>query len=330
MTNQKHRGPVSDHFDGVRFFVPGFDGDKTRFDLLRWTFGERRARWPKSVASPHGDKPPSRVGLAEIRSTLIGHASFLLQVAGLNILIDPVYGDRASPVGFAGPKRVNPPGVAFDDLPRIDAVLLTHNHYDHFDKRFLWKLEAQYGPQFIGPLGTDHDIGRSGRVPSRLKVLDWGQHMDLGAVQVHAVPTYHWSARGLADRRASLWCSFVMTSAAGTVYHIGDTGYGAGAFSKDVAQDFGKIQLAHIPIGAYAPRWFMKDHHINPEEAVQVLQDCNARFAIGHHWGTFQLTNEAHDEPEQHLGLAMATAGIAQDRFTAFRPGQFWSSRAEF
>ncbi len=320
MAKKHYAGPVSDHFDGERFFVPGHMGDKSRRDLLKWTFGEKRAKWPQHFPASHGHKPPSRV--AGIRSTLIGHASFLLQIAGVNLLIDPVYGRRASPLPFVGPKRVNAPGIAMQDLPEIDAILLTHNHYDHFDKPNLWRMEQRWHPQFVGPLGVDGDLMRRGKNPQTITVLDWGDRFELGEVSIHAVPTYHWSARGLGDRRKSLWCSFVITSRAGTVYHIGDTGYGAGVFSKDVAEKFGAVDLAHIPIGAYEPRWFMKDHHVNPQEAVQIFQDCKARNAIGHHWGTFQLTNEAHEQPAADLALALGQTQIATERFRAFRPGE--------
>jgi L-ascorbate metabolism protein UlaG (beta-lactamase superfamily) len=317
--NRKYSGPPSDHFDGERFFVPGFTADKTRLDLLKWSFGESRARWPKTWPSPHAHKPPARV--SGLRSTLIGHASFLLQVDHLNILIDPVFVTRASPFQFAGPRRVNAPGIAFDELPEIDAVLLTHNHYDHLDKQHLWAIEKRWQPAFIAPLGVDHDVAARGKTPQRFTTLDWGQSHRLNTVNLHAVPTYHWSARSLGDRRHSLWCSFIIETSQGVVYHIGDTGYGAGAFSKDVKARFGAPTLAHIPIGAYAPRWFMKDHHVNPEEALQIFSDCGAQQAIGHHWGTFQLTNEAIDEPAQQLAEQASIAGL-EKRFQAFRPGQ--------
>jgi L-ascorbate metabolism protein UlaG (beta-lactamase superfamily) len=156
--------------------------------------------------------------------------------------------------------------------------------------------------------------------------LDWRDKTAVDHITVHAVPTYHWSARGTGDRRKTLWCSFVITSPAGTVYHIGDTGYGAGEFSKQVKHDFGRIDLTHIPIGAYEPRWFMKDAHVNPEEAVQIFQDCGAMRAIGHHWGTFQLTDEAIMQPQQDLSVALENAGISAACFQAFRPGQVFNS----
>jgi L-ascorbate metabolism protein UlaG (beta-lactamase superfamily) len=320
MANKKYEGPQSDHFDGVRFFVPGHASDKTRSDLFKMLFSKGRAKWPSAHPSPFAHKPLQRV--AGLRSTFIGHASFLLQVAGRNILIDPVFADRASPFQFAGPKRVNAPGIALAELPPIDAVLLTHNHYDHLDKASIWQLEKSFGPVFIGPLGIDHDLAHKGRKPKQLALLDWHQSFNLGDVVVHAVPTYHWSARGMGDRRESLWCSFVIETPHGAVYHIGDTGYGAGQFSKDVQKRFGAPRLAHIPIGAYEPRWFMRDAHVNPEEAVQIFADCGATQAIGHHWGTFQLTHEAIMQPHDDLQLALAARGFEASHFQAFRPGQ--------
>jgi L-ascorbate metabolism protein UlaG (beta-lactamase superfamily) len=319
MANLKYSGPPSDHFDGTRFFTPGHIGDKSQLDLLKWSFGEKRAVWPKAFPSPHVHRPQPRV--SGLCSTLLGHASFLVQVDGLNVLIDPVFAERASPFQFAGPKRVNAPGVAFDDLPDIDAVLLTHNHYDHLDKQTLWQIEKRWQPQFMAPLGVDADVAQRGARPSRMVTLDWGQSQKLLTLTIHAVPTYHWSARGLGDRRHSLWCSFVIETARGVVYHIGDTGYGAGQFSRDVKARFGAPLLAHIPIGAYAPRWFMKDFHCNPEEALQIFRDCDAAHAIGHHWGTFQLTNEPIEEPAQNLAVLAGKAGLSE-RFQAFRPGQ--------
>lgn len=317
--NPYYQGPVSDHFDGERFFVPGHKQDKSRKDLMRMAGGSR-ARWPRPIPSPYAPKPDAHV--AGLRSTLIGHASFLVQAAGLNLLIDPVFARRASPFTFAGPVRANPPGIALDDLPPVHAVLITHSHYDHMDKQALRALARRHRPRFICPLGVDVLLRHQRVAAPEVTALDWWDAAELGPLAVHAVPTYHWSARGLRDRRQTLWCSFAIATPSGLLYHIGDTGYGAGQFSKQLRDRLGAPQLAHIPIGAYEPRWFMKDAHVNPEEAVQIFQDCGAEQAIGHHWGTFQLTHEQHDQPEKDLALALAASGIASGRFQAFRPGQ--------
>jgi L-ascorbate metabolism protein UlaG (beta-lactamase superfamily) len=322
MTNSYYSGPISDHFDGTRFFVPNTPPLNSISSLLSWQFGnDPKAVWPTSVQSPFADVPPQRVDT--LRSVLIGHASFLIQINGVNILIDPLFGERASPVSFAGPKRVNPPGIAFEKLPPIDAVLVTHGHYDHMELASLSRLHQTYKPRFICPLGNDAVMASSIGGRQNAAAMDWGQSVDLGqGVQVHLVPSFHWSARSLTDRKKTLWASFVITAPNTTLYHIGDTGYGDGRFSRDVAKQFGRIDLAHIPIGAYEPRWFMKEQHVNPEEAVQILQDCGATRAIGHHWGTFQLTNEAIGQPETDLAAALTKAKISADRFQAFRPGQ--------
>jgi L-ascorbate metabolism protein UlaG (beta-lactamase superfamily) len=319
MANRYYDGPPSDHFDGQRFFMAGRQNLNSFAQVLKWQFGsDVKSKWPSTVASPFVDVPPPRVSKTTIRSTLIGHASFLLQIAGINLLIDPLYGQRTSPFSFAGPRRVNAPGIAFENLPPIDAVLVSHSHYDHMDLPTLARLHQKHKPRFVCPLGNDTIMAKSIGGRQNATTLDWGQSTDVGqGVSVHAVPAYHWSARSLGDRNMALWCAFVITSPAGTVYHIADTAYADGKIFEDVAQQFGPIALAHIPIGAYEPRWFMREQHVNPEEALRVFNACGAKAAIGHHWGTVQLTNEAHDQPEKDL----AQAG-APEQFNAFRPGQ--------
>ncbi len=318
-----YKGPITDHFDGKRFYVKNHAPDKTFKDLLRWSFGEKRASWPKHYPSPFQDKPPQRIAKNKARITLIGHASYLLQSDGLNILIDPVYSERVSPVSFAGPKRVNSPGIVFDDLPPIDHVLITHSHYDHLDLKTLSRLQQKFGPQFLCPLGNDIVMRNTLGWGAKIIARDWGETVRLGNITTHLEPTYHWSARTAFDRRRQLWCGFLLETAVGNIYHIGDTGYADGTFFRDIKKKHGAIRLATIPIGAYEPRWFMADQHVNPTEAVQILRDCGATQAIGHHWGTFQLTNEAIDDPFNHLNNALDAANVHRELFSAFRPGQF-------
>lgn len=324
--NPYYNGPVSDHFDGVQFFVPGQPQDKGLAELARWHMSGGRAAWPERFPSSFQDKPPERV--AGLRVALIGHASLLIQVADLNILVDPVYAERASPVGFAGPRRVNPPGIAFDDLPPIDAVLVTHNHYDHLDGPTLARLWQRDEPRIVTPLGNDAVIrGYDDLV--RVTTRDWHGSVALSdGVSVHLEPAYHWSARGVNDRRMALWCAFVLTTPHGVLYHVGDSGYGDGLLFRQVRERFGPPRLVTLPIGAYEPRWFMQPQHMNPEESVRVFQELGAAQALGHHWGTFQLTNEGVEQPEADLAAALAAAGIAPERFRALRPGEVWEAPA--
>jgi L-ascorbate metabolism protein UlaG (beta-lactamase superfamily) len=320
--NGYYSGPISDHFDGVRFHLPSQPEDKGLVELLRWQLGGGRKDWPESFPSPFADKPPA--SSSTLRVTLIGHASFLVQVAGRNILIDPVFAERASPFGFTGPKRVNPPGIAFGDLPTIHAVLLTHNHYDHLDVATIARLWARDRPLIAAPLGNDA-IVRANHPDIVVETRDWGGDVDLGnGVAAHLRPAYHWSARGLNDRRMALWCAFVLTTPAGTIYHVGDTGFGDGKIFEDVRKRFGPVKVAHLPIGAYEPRWFMEPQHMNPQDAVRAFEIIGAEQALGHHWGTFRLTNEGIEEPPADLATALQSAEIAPQRFRAMRPGEVW------
>jgi L-ascorbate metabolism protein UlaG (beta-lactamase superfamily) len=317
--NNYHQGEVSDHFDGLRFHAPNAGTDKTKVELIRMLLGRGRQTWP---AAPHvlvPDKPPARV--ADLRVSSAGHSSILLQVAGLNILIDPVWSERVSPFRFAGPKRAHEPAIAFDNLPKIDAVLITHNHYDHLDGPTLARLWQRFRPRMITPLGNQSIIRRYDPT-IEVEAHDWGDRVALSeSMAVNLEPALHWSGRGVRDRRMALWCSFVVTSEVGTIYHVGDTGYGDGRIFRDVGEKYGKPRLALIPIGAYEPRWFMAAQHVNPDEAVQIMIDCGAEAALGHHWGTFQLTYEAVDAPGIALAEALAARDIPTERFQPLKPG---------
>jgi L-ascorbate metabolism protein UlaG (beta-lactamase superfamily) len=324
-----YSGAESDHFDGALFFNPGGEPPRGGLDRLRWKRGDRGARWRSSHPSPFAmPKPDREVGNGQLTVTMVGHSSLLLQADGRNILTDPIWSDRASPFSFAGPKRVNPPGVAFGDLPPIDLVLVSHNHYDHLDLATLERLHAAHDPLVVTPLGNDTLI-RAAIPNMRIAALDWGGRVAADGATIHVVPAHHWSARGTRDRRMALWGGFVIEGPSGNIYFAGDTGFGAGRHYRDLALAHGGFRLAVLPIGAYEPRWFMQAQHQNPEEAVEAMKLCRAAHAVGCHWGTFRLTNEPVDEPAQRLADALRAAGVDADRFPALRPGEAWSVPAQ-
>jgi L-ascorbate metabolism protein UlaG (beta-lactamase superfamily) len=319
-----YSGPVSDHFDGLRFFDPDGSPPRSLGEVLRWQLGRgrQRAAWPDWSPSPYADTPPSRVMGAKVRLSFVGHASWLIQTAGVNIVIDPVWSTRASPFSFAGPKRHNDPGVAFDALPDIDVVLVSHGHYDHLDVETLARLAAKFSPRVITPLGNDITM-READAAIKAESFDWKDRVELAdGVAVTLVATRHWSARGLFDRNKALWASFVLETPAGKLYIVCDSGYGDGRHFRNVAQAYGPLRLAILPIGAYEPRWFMKDQHMNPSDAVKALADCGARQALAHHHGTFQLTDEAIDAPAIALGEVLDEAKIPREKFAVLKPGQ--------
>jgi L-ascorbate metabolism protein UlaG (beta-lactamase superfamily) len=317
-------GVPSDHFDGIRFIDPHGMAPKSIADLLRWWTARGRSAWADWVPSPYADEPPARVEGSALRISFVGHASLLLQTAGVNILIDPVWSDRVSPIDFVGPKRVNAPGIAFDALPRIDVVLVSHNHYDHLDIATLSRLAAIHRPRVITPLGND-TVMRAQDPAIAAEAYDWGDRVALATgVDVTLAPMRHWSARGVLDRNKALWAAFIIATPAGRIYHVADSGYGDGFRFREASSLYGPFRLAILPIGAYEPRWFMRDQHMNPDESLKAFLECGAEFALAHHHGTFQLTDEAIEAPVAALAASLTQSGIAAERFRTLKPGQVW------
>ncbi len=238
--NPYYQGPVTDHFDGTRFFNPGGIAPLGFRAMLRWQFNGERQSWQKQVPSPFPQaKPEERIEGDGLRVTMVGHASMLVQVAGLNILTDPVWSDRVSPFSFAGPKRVTAPGIRFEDLPKIDLVLVSHNHYDHLDVVTLKRLQAAHRPHFVTPLGNDTIIRRAAP-DAKMSVMDWGDRIAISdAIAIDAEPAHHWSARGTGDRSMALWASFVISTPSGKIYHVGDTGFHEGINYRSAGEKHG-------------------------------------------------------------------------------------------
>lgn len=307
--------------------------------LWQWKLESARAGLPPLPQTPTPVREPDLAFLTENARagekmvptiTWIGHATALAQFSGLNILVDPVFSERASPLRFYGPRRAQAPGIALTQLPRIDLVLISHNHYDHLDQASVLALQGQTGgpPLFVVPLGIQRWLAEVGI--TRVIELDWWDAHRLpgarGEVEIVLTPAQHWSGRGLTDRLATLWGGFAVFAPDFHLFYSGDTGYSPdfaeiqGRFAP--RQTRGGFDLALLPIGAYEPRWFMREQHVNPEEAVQIHLDLAAKRSMGIHWGTFNLTDEALDEAPQALDRARAARGIARDDFFVLAIGE--------
>ncbi len=317
-------GPVSDHFDGQHFFNPGHSKGKTFKDSLWWMLRRERPAWPEYRELTTTDKPPERVLGRELRLASVGHVSVLLQTRGLNILFDPVWSDRASPVSWAGPRRALSPGIRFEDLPTIDVVLVTHSHYDHMDIPFLGKLWQRDRPRIIAPLGNDSVIQR--KLPQlEVETYDWGEQTDLASsLRLHLTPALHWSARSVWDRKRALWASFVLETPDGNLYLVGDTAYGNGDIFRQAREQYGPFRLALLPIGAYLPRWFMQEHHMDPHEAVQAHLLLGAAYSVPLHYGIFPLADDTYDGPLKDLQAALEKKKVAAEKFRILSAGSSW------
>ena len=308
-----YRGPVSGHFDGARFFNPDGDDDRLKLSggssragfLWRQVFGDAaRPAWPELIAVVPG-KPPARVEGGAMLATWVGHATMLVQADGVNILTDPVWSDTVGPFGF-GPRRVAAPGVRFEDLPRIDVVLISHNHYDHMDLATLKRLWERDRPMIVTSLGNDRVIG----LPAR--ALDWGQRLAVRpGVAVTVTRSHHWDSRWFSDRNRALWSSFVVRLPGGNFFFAGDTGIGDGKWPAEAAA-LGRIRLAAIPIGAFRfeDGQMASGSHIGPGGAIRVWDGLGRPQAIPIHWGTFRLSREGYRTPPDMLA-AMLTCGRA-------------------
>jgi N-acyl-phosphatidylethanolamine-hydrolysing phospholipase D len=311
---------------------------KTLAQVLRWRLDARRNGLPPRPSAPTPQVEPDLAFLhanaaagAAMRPavTWIGHATVLAQLAGLTLLTDPIFSLRASPLGFAGPKRHQPPGIALDALPHIDVVLVSHNHYDHLDEASLQALCKQAGgpPLFVVPLGLKGwfaDRGVRGAIE-----LDWWEQHRFGNVDVALVPAQHWSGRGLGDRMKTLWGGFAVFAPDCHLFYAGDTGYSRDFDDirnryapRQTEEAGGGFDIALLPIGAYEPRWFMAAQHVNVDEALKIHRDLRAKRSLGVHWGTFQLSDEALDAPPKALAALRAASGIGEEEFFVLAIGE--------
>ena len=287
----------------------------------RWKWDQLRDGLPQDPQDGYRFETAQPQLAANPSVTWVGHATVLLRVGGLNVLTDPHFSERASPISFAGPKRVVPAVPALAELPHIDAVVISHNHYDHLDQETVGKLVEQRGgsPRFFVPLGLKDWFARRGI--QDVVELDWWDNLSYKGVELHFVPVQHWSKRTLTDENQTLWGGWVIRHPELSFFFAGDAGY-----SKDFADiraKFGGFDLAAIPIGAYAPRWFMQIMHLDPAEAVRVHQDVNARQSLAIHWGTFSnLTDESLYEPPAKLAEEREKAGLSDKDFFVLKHGE--------
>jgi L-ascorbate metabolism protein UlaG (beta-lactamase superfamily) len=315
----RYRGPTTNHFDGRKFHNLEPPAKSGFVDFLRWRLKGERGRWSEWTDNEHDAAPPPRVDGKDLRVTFVNHATVLIQTEGLNILTDPVWSERVSPVTFAGPKRHRPPGLRFENLPPIDLVLISHNHYDHLDIRTLERLRDEHRPRFITGLGNRALLDARGI--DDVTELDWWEDAEVSdGLSVTCVPAKHFSGRGLSDGDATLWCGYVVRGSGGGVYFAGDTGMG-GHF-VEINNRLGPFRLALLPIGAYLPRWFMHPVHLSPGEAAELHHALEPRVSMAIHFGTFALGDDGESEPVAELRAALNNKGETDSSFWVLEQGE--------
>lgn len=311
--------PASDHHDGKRFFNPTYRREPTLKDLLRFIIHFRPQKWPKDVQNQPDLHLHPWLEKQQAAITFVNHATVLIQLSGLNILTDPIWSARVSPLRWIGPKRVRQPGIAFSDLPKIHLVLVSHNHYDHMDKETIQRLEQTFSPLFLVAKGDAIKLQRWGC--KRVVEMDWWQsHSFSDQTQITFTPGQHFSGRTPFDRNQSLWGGFMIRHYDRNIFFCGDAGYSP--HFTEICRRLGPSSLAFLPIGAYEPRWFMRSVHMDPPEAVRAHIDLQAKQSIGIHFGTFQLTEEGIYQPIHDLKFALAEGRLPAQEFIVLPEGR--------
>jgi L-ascorbate metabolism protein UlaG (beta-lactamase superfamily) len=310
---------VTDHVDGREFrnVNPAGTAGRSFGDFVNWQRTSRRQSWPRRVDNRALPELPTVLAPGEVAITFITHLTYLLQFRGLNVLTDPVYAERASPFQWTGPRRVRAPGRPFSEVPHIDVVLVSHNHYDHLGLHTLQRLDRAHRPLFITGLGNGAFLEEHGM--GRVRELDWWDAVDHAGHRYTYTPAQHWSGRALSGRNRTLWGGFVVEADGRRLHFAGDSGYCE--HFRQICLRFCRIDVALVPIGAYEPRWFMRDQHMVPEEAVRAHLDLEATLSIGTHYGCFQLTDEGIDEPGLALEAARRRHRVHEERFLALETG---------
>jgi L-ascorbate metabolism protein UlaG (beta-lactamase superfamily) len=297
-------GRITDHFDGEKFHnqVPG---EPTLSDIARWGRGRLPGKWPAFVDAPAAPAPPRRVGKGELRITFVNHATVLVQIDGVNLLTDPIWGEVAGPVPYIARKRRRPPGLRFEDLPPIDAVLISHDHYDHMDIPTLQRLRAGHHPRILAGLGQAALLATFGI--TNVTELDWWQWTGVAGLKIWGVPARHGCRRGACDRNGRLWLGFVVRSRSQNVYFAGDTGYGP--HFQEITDRFGPPSLALLPIAPGLPRKLFAPVHLDGRDAAIAARTLGAAVSVPIHFGTFAQGDEADGEAEARLRAALRDPG---------------------
>lgn len=306
-----YKGPSSNHFDGKRFINPNGLQAQNLIGVMKYGLFRKPEKWTKNYETDIRTTAIQIPALDEVQVSFVNHSTFLIQVAGLNILTDPIWSKRCSPFQWVGPERMRPPGIPMEMLPPIDLVILSHNHYDHLDVNTLKLLEEKYSPKFIVPLGVGSYLDKLD-IQNKVEI-DWYQNTSVGQLDIKGIPANHFTSRGLFDRDKTLWCGYLFNFEGYKIYFAGDSGYGPNF--KTLGEQEQSIDLALIPIGAYKPEWFMSPIHISPDQAVQVHQDINAKQSIAMHFGTFPLADDGMYTPQKDLKQSLDQRGINSEKF---------------
>ncbi len=309
-----YHGLPQNGFDGTRFRNAIEVPERGPTSLFKWIANRDQEPWPEWAEIPTAAVPPKRS--TKLRVQFINHATVLVQLDGVNILTDPIWAERASPMSWAGPSRHKAPGLPLSQVPPIDLVVISHNHYDHLSVETLAALQARDQPLVLVGLGNqaylaDQDI--------KSREVDWWETRTISKLEVTFVPVQHWSSRSIFDRGESLWGGYMIKGPSGSVYFAGDTGYGP--HFAETRKRLGSPDVALLPVGAYEPRWFMAAHHMNPDDAAAAHLDLGAKQSLGIHWGTFQLTDEGMNRPVEDLSLALRKYNIAPENFQTVENG---------
>lgn len=314
-----YRGPVSDHFDGSRFY--GAAADHSFTDMMRWLWEMETVDWPAWVEDERQPVPPARVGRGHLKITYINHATLLIQTEELNILTDPIWSLRAGPFSWMGAKRVRAPGVDMVALPPIDYILISHNHYDHLDLPTLRQLVQRDRPTILVGLGVKSLLNGEG--VRQVEELDWWQSAAIAEQRVSFtfVPAQHNSGRTVFGGNETLWGGFMIDTPQGQIYFAGDSGFGD--FYSEISRRFRQIRLAILPVGSYEKRWFMKPMHMNPDDAVRIHRLLGAEKSVGMHFGTFvEHPEQSIDAHEKDLAVALATYRVNPEDFWLLKFGE--------